>query len=98
MRLTTQMQAEIESIQARLHRTNDQVWIPLKEGMKRRGGFLAEDEDTHHAFIEELNPYKIRLENMLCETDMKEQARSPMNLRIGKFFTFQSWIWINELV
>ena len=88
MRLTTQMQAEIESIRTRFDLTNEQVWIPWKEGMKRHGGFLAEDDDTHHAIIAELNPYKIRLENMLCETDIKEQARSTMNLRIAKFFTF----------
>ena len=81
MRLTVQMQAEIESIRTRFDLSSLQVWRPLSEGMKRRGGFLAKDEDTANATIAELNPYKIRLENMLCETDIKEQARSPMNLR-----------------
>ena len=90
MRLTVQMQAEIESIRTRFDLSSLQVWRPLSEGMKRRGGFLAKDEDTANATIAELNPYKIRLENMLCETDIKEQARSPMNLRIVIFYFFKA--------
>ena len=97
MRLTTQMQAEIEAIRTRnlaLH----QVSILLIEEMKRRGGILAKDKETAHATIAELNPYKIRLENILCETDIKEQARSPMNLRIVIFFYFSKLNLVAELV
>lgn len=32
------------------------------------------DEEICQAIIAELNPYKVRLENILCETDIKEQA------------------------
>ena len=98
MRLTTQMHAEIEGIRTRFDLSSHQVWRPLSEGLKRRGGFSAIDEDTAYATIAELNPYKIRLENILCETDIKEQARSPMNLRIVKFFTFSKLNLVAELV
>ena len=90
MRLTTQMQAEIESIRTRFDLIDAQAWVPLTESMKRRRGFLAKDKETAHATIAELNHYKIRLENMLCETDIKEQARSLMNLRFVNFLLFQS--------
>ena len=75
MLLTAQMLDEIDSIQTRLNVDYDQVWIPMLEGWKKRGGFLTRDKNTAHATIAELNPYKIRLENMLCQTDIKEQAR-----------------------
>ena len=99
MRLSAQMKAELESIRTRLNLGYNQVWIPLTEELTRRGYLkTAKDRDTAHATIAELIPYKIRLENMLCETDIKEQARSPMNLRI---VPLQSWIFaelVNELV
>ena len=86
MRLTAQMQSEIESIRTQIDLAFQQVWIPLTEELHRRGyQVLAKDKDTAHATIAELNPYKIRLENMLCETDIKEQARSSMNFRIVPF-------------
>ena len=91
MRLTAQMQAEVERIRTRLDLTFNQVWLPQPSSP-------IPDEDTVHATIAELNPYKIRLENILCETDIKEQARSPMNLRIVKFFTFSKLNLVAELV
>ena len=99
MRLSAQMKAELESIRTRLNLGYNQVWIPLTEELTRRGYLkTAKDRDTAHATIAELIPYKIRLENMLCETDIKEQARSPMNLRIVKFFTFSKLNLVAELV
>ena len=99
MRLTTQMQAEIESIRTRVDLTWHQVLVPLFEGWKRRCyQVLAKDRDTTHATIAELNTYKIRLENILCETDIKEQARWPMNLPIVKFFTNSKLNLVTELV
>ena len=93
MRLTAQMQAEVERIRTRVDLIQAQAWVPLIELMKRRSEFLAKDKDTAHATIAELNPYKIRLENILSETDMKERARSPMI-----FFTFSQLNLVAELV
>ena len=73
MRLTPQMQAEIETMRARRVFLIDQVWVPLEKEMIRRGWF-PKDLDTIKAIIAELKPYKVRLENILCETDIKEQA------------------------
>ena len=72
MRLTTQMKAEIETIRKRV----DVLSSKLQQMVM---GF---DDGEHivRATIVELKPYKVRLENILCETDIKEQAHSPMNL------------------
>ena len=75
MRLTAQMQAEIESIRTRVFLIHEQVLIPIFEGLQKHRRFLTKDKDTAHTTIAELNPYKIRLENLICETDIKEQAR-----------------------
>ena len=37
---------------------------------------LTNKSATVNAVNAELNPYKVRLENILCETDMKEQVQS----------------------
>ena len=74
MQLTTQMKAEIETIGVRVHHIITEVWTPLESDMARRGKILPEYEKICHEVIEELNPYKVRLENILCETDKKEQA------------------------
>ena len=77
MELTTQMQAEMGTIRTRVDHICDQVWIPLEIELMRRGGnCTVKDEDTAHATVAELNPYKVRLENILCETDVKEKAHS----------------------
>ena len=77
MKLTTQMQAEIGTIRTRVDHIIDQVWVPMESGLMRRDGeCLVKNEDIAHATAAELNPYKVRLENILCETDVKEQAHS----------------------
>ena len=68
MELTTQMLAETDAIRTRVHDIS-------KEMSNLR--LIHELEDRRfHAFMAELNPYKVRLENILCETDVKEQAHS----------------------
>ena len=78
MRLTPQMQVEIGKIRTRVEFMVQQVCAPLEAKMMKRGGYLirGEDDVIAHAAIAELNPYKVRLENILCETDIKEQAHS----------------------
>ena len=51
-----------------------QVMVPLEEEMMRRGMYFEKDNDIARATIAELTPFKVRLENLLCETDCKEQA------------------------
>ena len=76
MQLTTQMQAEVETIGTRVQLINDQIWIPLRTELMKHSTFTPEDEVIGHEIIAELNPYKVRLENILCETDKKEHVRS----------------------
>jgi len=103
MQLTTQMIAEAQTIETRVRKLIDEVWHPMEKEMSRAIATpeqateaWAKANETAVTVIAELNPYKIRLENILCETDIKEQARSPMKLRIVYkkinmcFYPFQS--------
>ena len=75
MQLTTQMQAEVETIGTRVKIIMEQIWIPLRTELMKHSTLFPEDEDIGHEIIAELNPYKVRLENILCETDKKEHVR-----------------------
>ena len=66
MQLTTQMIAEINEIHTRLCHVFDKFVKPSIEIFNR----------NLHVIIAELSPCKVRLENILCETDIKEQAHS----------------------
>ena len=76
MHLTTQMQAEFETIRKRLDVISKQIWIPLEMKLMRRYRITPEDINIGQVVLAEVKPYKIRLENILCETDCKEQAHS----------------------
>ena len=65
MQLTTQMHAEIEIIRKRLDHIDGILDNNLLEAMMKCSGFISE-----------MTPYKVRLENILCETDIKEQVHS----------------------
>ena len=76
MQLTTQMQAEMKTIRKRIDLISEQVWIPLEADVTKRVRVTFDHIQTAHVVYAELNPYKVRLENMLCDTDCKEQAHS----------------------
>ena len=70
MQLTTQMQAEIEIIRKRLDHIDDILDNDLPQALQESSGFISE-----------MTTYKVRLENILCDTDIKEQVHSySMNL------------------
>ena len=68
MKLTTQMIAEIGTIELRYWHITQKVH-PLLQEKK-----TFETKEFIDASIQEMNTYKVRLENLLCETDIKEQA------------------------
>ena len=74
MQLTTQMAAEVEAISARIWFINKEHLEPMVMGFVKNG---APSKDRYKpiclANMEELNSCKVRLENILCETDEKEQ-------------------------
>ena len=70
------MLAETETIRKRVDFITIQVWNPMETEAMRRGTYLDKDEDITRATVAELSPYKVRLENIFCETDCKEQAYS----------------------
>ena len=81
MQLTTQMLVEMKSIQTRVCRIQEILFPMITESVMTSPD--NEGIETRHrkirASIAELNPYKVRFENMLCETDVKEQAHSHLN-------------------
>ena len=70
MKLTPQLIAEMELIQKRcVHLQTDlMTWIG------RKSSILLEYEEINRTYLEELIPFKVRLENILCETDIKERG------------------------
>ena len=73
MRLTTQMQAEFETIHGRIECIKKEVLTSVIEDFERFGGVSFQTGTKNEIFYEELNTYKVRMENILCETDDKEQ-------------------------
>ena len=79
MQLTTQMLAELESINTRAGHVREK--FKSLAGLSRRYEAMLLElsvtiDQNHRAIFAELNPCKVRLENILCETDRKEQAHS----------------------
>ena len=77
MRLTAQMQIELKTIQSRADHIYKQILYPMTIQINQ----LSDPTSIPHEIIEntqtifaELNGYKTRIENILCETDRKEQA------------------------
>ena len=70
MRLTTQMIAEFETIRKRAKHILQKV-CPFLDGHRN---ITFETNDLFDSSIQELTTYNVRLENLLCETDLKEQA------------------------
>ena len=92
MQLTNQMLAETESIETRVHRIAIEILKPMlfEEALGELG--IETRNRKIRAIIAELNPYKVRLENLLCETDIKEQAHSHQNqvIRFSNFLVIRT--------
>ena len=73
MRLTTQMRAELENIGREIDRINNGFCMPTTMEIQRLLGLTLETKERNERFEKELNTYKVRLEIILCETDIKEQ-------------------------
>ena len=67
MRLTTQMRAEILTMKARFEHLIESI-CPFFGG-----AISVEIKEIIDACILEMTGYKERVENLLCETDIKEQ-------------------------
>ena len=74
MKLTTQMRAEIETIRKRVLQIDASIYKSFMEPVTEIAAINI--KQYFPGIIEELNPYKVRLENILCLTDIKEQAHS----------------------
>ena len=77
-RLTTQMHAEIRSINIRTVDIKENILTPFSEELfgLRNGGLHSHDPNDCLSVNAELITFKVRLENILCETDIKEQVQN----------------------
>ena len=64
------MTAEIGRIRKRGHYIVQKVYSCINDNLN----ITLETKEFFDASIRELTTYKVRLENLLCETDKKEQA------------------------
>ena len=72
MRLTNQMQTEVIIMNDRINDINENILIPLINGHSYNIGGIR-------GVPGELKTFKVRLENLLCETDVKEQVHTKLN-------------------
>ena len=71
LQLTTQMWSELGRMEARMKALRETVYIPFIEDQLASTGREVEIVLTATA---ELNTFKVVLENMLCETDIKAKS------------------------
>ena len=83
MRLTTPMRAEVENIGREIDRITNGFFMPTKMEVQRLLGLTKETVEKNERFEKELNTYKVRLEIILCETDIKEQDQ--FSALVGSF-------------
>ena len=76
MQLTTQMLVEIGAIRTRVDYVVEKLAKPMQFESLQPEPSIEIINRNRRVIIAELNPCKVRLENILCETDIKEQARS----------------------
>ena len=84
MRLTNQLRAELGAIQTETDRINDEFLIPMTLEFKKYRRISLASQENIHRLNEKLNTYKVRLENILCDTDIKERAHF---LQFGVWWT-----------
>ena len=75
MRLTNQMKAEIKSIQEYFDGSCHVPVMSCNVNVDVGGSIMPETMTLDKpGYAEKLKTHKIRLENLLCETDLKEQV------------------------
>lgn len=83
-KLTSEMHIEIGTITLRRLDIKQYVLPPLwnyATGLVR--DFLGDPKESYTSASAELNTFKVRLENMLCETDKKDRVHKNDRLGIG---------------
>ena len=73
MKLTTQMRAEIDTTHTRVSQLAQEFWMTIRRATESLGRISSETGENMAAIIEELKTHKVRIENILCETDIQEQ-------------------------
>ena len=73
-KLTAQLRAEMEAIEARLGQVKMEILTNLNVVARNQCIVYDENKEFCRLLMKEVNSYKVRLENILCETDIKEQG------------------------
>ena len=73
MKFTAQLHAEVKAIKTRCNQMGLEFETNKMEVFRNRR-ISSENKEITRNIIKKLNPDKVRLENILCETDIKEQG------------------------
>ena len=73
MRLTNQLKAELATIEDRISYIMGAVIMPISMDSLKLGSSPYQYGEQLDDVIQELSDFKVQLENILCETDIKEQ-------------------------
>ena len=80
MKLTTQMRAEIDTTHTRVSQLAQEFWTTIRRATESLGRISSKTGEDMAAIIEELKTHKVRIENILCETDIQEQGQLSYTL------------------
>ena len=74
LQLTTQMLSELSMMEQKIFDIMDTIVVQFMSQVKESGSPTQELIETIHVATAEINTYKVRFENMLIETDIKEKV------------------------
>ena len=74
LQLTAQMLSELGRMKARIDYFHDTVLVPIESQMATIGRLTLDLTAKIQTATAELNTFKVILENMLCETDIKAKS------------------------
>ena len=80
MKLTTQMRVEIDTTHTRVSQLAQEFWTTIRRATESLGRISSKTGEDMAAIIEELKTHKVRIENILCETDIQEQGQLSYTL------------------
>ena len=78
MRLTNELAIELATIEERIEYLNREVLFPLGMASLKLGTSPLQYGEELNDIVQEMNSYKLQMENILCETDKKEQDQLLM--------------------
>ena len=92
MRLTTQVEAELQTIEDEVGPIAKDLDL-MSTVIQQCSGISFEIIENTTAIISKLIGYKTRVENILCETDIKEQAQEDFFTVLGQGLFLEGFLF-----